>query len=240
MTAPTVNPSPVLADGVLVDLTLPTATAVATAAPAGPAPAAAPAVPAPAAAPGTPMPVPSPLLQAPEVVRASRARRVPLHLRAVALLGALALLVTTVAAVALAVATVTLHISFAPVLSPSMEPAFGPGDLIVTRALDTRDIAPGQVLVLPLPGAEGQRFVHRVTDVRFEDGQPLVRTKGDNNAAADTWELRVTSHEVPVVMTAVPDAGRLGLLIQGPAVRIALLVGVALLALVGVKRALLD
>jgi signal peptidase len=201
-----------------------------------PAPAPSPAVLAPAAA-----VAPSPLLPSAAVVAASQGqpRRRPLA-RVGTFLSGLVLAAATLAAMALAIATVVMGLGFSPVLSPSMEPVFAAGDVIVTRALDTSDIAVGQVLVLPVPGSAGERFVHRVTDVRYEQGQPLVRTKGDNNAAADPWELRVTSSQVPIVVTSVPEAGRLGLLVQAGGARLALLGLVTFLALVGIKRALLG
>jgi signal peptidase I len=155
-------------------------------------------------------------------------------------LGGVALALTALAALGVAVLVVLLKLAFAPVLSPSMEPVFGAGDLLVTRALDASAVQVGQVIVLPVPDAPGQRYVHRVVEVTQEDGKPVVRTQGDNNAAADPWALRIDSAQVPLVVGSAPDAGRLALLTQGTGLRIALILVVAGLALVGVKRALLD
>jgi signal peptidase I len=159
------------------------------------------------------------------------------------------LAVVALTAVAGAVVVVTMRLSFAPVLSASMEPAFGPGDLLLTRALDAAEIQVGDVLVLPVPtggtltgteGASGDRYVHRVVSVTRQNGLPVVKTKGDNNDAVDPWQLRIDSAKVPVVVADVPNVGRLSLITQGAGVRIALIVLVAGFALVGIKRALLD
>ncbi|MCW2603606.1 MAG: peptidase signal peptidase [Pseudonocardiales bacterium] len=132
------------------------------------------------------------------------------------------------------------HVGFSPVLSPSMTPTFGPGDLILTRAEPAAKIEVGQILVLPEPNAPGQRYVHRVMAVTVEDGQPVVQTKGDANSAPESFKLRVTSDTVPVVVGSVPHAGRLALLLHGGILR-ALVIGlIGCCLLVGVKRALLD
>ena len=165
------------------------------------------------------------------------------------ILSGLALATAAIAAVVGAILVVTLRLSFAPVLSPSMEPAFGPGDLLITRAMDAADIKVGQVLVLPVPangrlagteGASGDRYVHRVISVTTQAGLPVVKTKGDNNDAVDPWQLRIDSAHVPVVVGDVANVGRLSLITQGAGVRIALILVVAGFALVGIKRALLD
>ncbi len=165
-----------------------------------------------------------------------------------ALTGAV-LALSAIAAVVGAILVVTLRLSFAPVLSPSMEPAFGPGDLVVTRALDAQNIKVGDVLVLPIPangkltgteGASGDRYVHRVVAVTRQNGLPVVKTKGDNNGAVDPWQLRIDSTQVPQIVADVPNVGRLSLLTQGAGIRIVLILAVAGFALVGIKRALLD
>lgn len=184
--------------------------------------------------------------RAPRPARSGRSWRAHRVARAVS--GA-ALAIAAIAAVTGAILVVTLRLSFAPVLSPSMEPAFGPGDLLITRAMGAADIKVGQVLVLPVPtngrlagteGASGDRYVHRIVSVTYQNGLPVVKTKGDNNDAVDPWQLRIDSAQVPVVVNDVPNLGRLSLMTRGAGVRIALILTVAGFALVGIKRALLD
>jgi signal peptidase len=152
----------------------------------------------------------------------------------------LALAVAALASIALTAFIVVEHVGFSPVLSPSMEPTFAPGDLIVTKPIAAADIRVGEVVVLPVPGQHGERYVHRVVKVTYEHGFPVVRTKGDNNPAPEDFQLRITSKTVPVVVHTVPHAGRLALLFRAGAWRIAAIVLVGGLFLVGLKRALLD
>lgn len=170
------------------------------------------------------------------------------------ILSGTALALVALTAITAAVIVVAFRLAFAPVLSPSMEPTFGPGDLLITRALPANQIAVGDVIILPVPqggsltastgvgeGAQaGDRYVHRVIDVSYRDGKPVVKTQGDNNPAPDPWQLQIDSAQVPEVVTAVPNVGKLSLLTQAAWVRITLILLVAGFALVGIKRALLD
>ncbi|PRY39596.1 signal peptidase I [Umezawaea tangerina] len=150
------------------------------------------------------------------------------------------LAVLALAAVAGAVLVVGFRVGFAPVLSPSMSPAFDPGALLVTRPVDARSVEVGDVVVLPRPDAPGERYAHRVVEVDRAQVEPLVRTKGDNNTAADPQRLRLTSDTVPVVVGHVPWIGRVALLGQYAWLKAALVVFAGLCVLVGAKRALWD
>jgi signal peptidase len=152
----------------------------------------------------------------------------------------LALVVLMVGSAVLAVFIAVERVGFSPVLSPSMQPTFAPGDLIVTKPEPASAVRVGQVVVLPVPGERGQRYVHRIIAVTYEHGRPVVRTKGDANSAPENFRLRITSRSVPVVVHAVPKLGRLAVLLRGGLWR---LIGICLiggLLLVGIKRALLD
>ncbi|MCS7480337.1 signal peptidase I [Umezawaea endophytica] len=150
------------------------------------------------------------------------------------------LAVLALAAVAGAVLVVGFRVGFAPVLSPSMSPAFDPGALLVTRPIDARSVEVGDVVVLPRPDAPGERFAHRVVEVDLSRAEPLLRTKGDNNTAADPQQLRITSETVPVVLADVPWIGRVALLGQYAWLKVALIVFAGLCVLVAAKRALRD
>ncbi|MBK1784608.1 signal peptidase I [Prauserella cavernicola] len=159
--------------------------------------------------------------------------------RMLRVLGNVVLGVAAVGAVSLAGLVLVLKLGFAPVLSPSMEPAFAPGDLLVTRAVPATDLKVGDVVVLPRPDAPGERYAHRLISVDASGGQAVVRTKGDANAAADPLELRITSDTVPLVVTDVPVVGQVSLLGQYAWVRIALILLTGGCVLVAAKRALL-
>jgi signal peptidase I len=150
------------------------------------------------------------------------------------------LALAAVAAVAGAAVVVIERVGFAPVLSPSMRPAFAPGDLLITRAEPARDVRVGQVVALPVPDAPGQRYVHRIVSVTHKLGDPVVVTKGDNNPTKDPQALRITSNDVPLVVGHVPGAGRLALVTRGAPLRIAIFAFIAGCILVSVKRLLLD
>ncbi|MFD5826335.1 signal peptidase I [Lentzea sp. NPDC060358] len=146
------------------------------------------------------------------------------------------LAVLALTAIAGAVVVVLARIGFSPVLSPSMEPEFAPGDLLVTRAVPVSELRVGDVVVLPRPDVAGQRYAHRVIDLQTRSGEPVVRTKGDANESADPQALRITSPTVPVAVANVPVVGRIALLGRDTGVRIALIVVIGGLVLVGAKR----
>jgi signal peptidase len=120
----------------------------------------------------------------------------------------------TVASVTAMVTVMTQHLGFAPVLSPSMEPTFHPGDLVITKPEPATDIKVGQIVALPVPSSPGQRYVHRIISVKTKDGLPLVRTQGDANPAPEPFAMRIDSASVPRVVATVPYLGRLSILLQ--------------------------
>jgi signal peptidase len=140
--------------------------------------------------------------------------------------------------IALAVSVVALKIGFAPVLSPSMQPAFAPGELLLTREVPATDIKVGDVVVLPSPDTPGERYAHRVISMRTDKDQLVVRTKGDANQAAEPVELRITSEVVPKVTGSIPWVGEAVLAARLPPVRIAVIVLIGVALLVATKRAL--
>jgi len=117
------------------------------------------------------------------------------------------LVLGVIATVALALLVAIVHIHFMRVASPSMEPSLGVGDVVVVRQQAAMDLRPGQVVVLPVPDEGGAMYVHRITNVRLDDGQVFVTTKGDANPAPDPWELRIDSADVPLVVGQIPMPG---------------------------------
>jgi signal peptidase I len=94
------------------------------------------------------------------------------------------------------------------VLSDSMAPAMRTGDLLVVKALKG-PVLPGMVVSFE---SGGQRITHRVIGV---EGARL-RTKGDNNATADPWEV-ATSDVKGIPVLKIPCLGLLLLFIRRPA-----------------------
>jgi signal peptidase len=156
------------------------------------------------------------------------------------LLAGLALGALTIAAMTCAALVIVLHIGFAPVLSPSMEPDFAAGDLLLTHPTAATQVRVGQVVVLPRPDAPGQRYAHRIIAVDHSQGAPVVRTKGDANTSADPQPLKILSDTVPVVAGHIPGIGRVALLGQHSWIKIALIVLIGSCALIAAKRALMN
>lgn len=152
----------------------------------------------------------------------------------------LLLTVAALGSIALTIVIALGHIGFSPVLSPSMRPSFAPGDLVITKPEPAADVRVGQVVMLPVPGERGERYVHRVIEVGYQKGLPVVRTKGDANSVPENFRLTITSRTVPVVVHTVPHMGKLAILLRGGAWRIAAIIVVGALLMVGLKRALLD
>jgi len=76
------------------------------------------------------------------------------------------------------------------VLSDSMTPTFGSGDLVVVRSVPPSAVSQGDVIAFEHPRPEaGQsnRISHRVVAVNGSDGTYTYRTKGDANENVDPW-----------------------------------------------------
>jgi signal peptidase I len=152
----------------------------------------------------------------------------------------LLLIAAAAASVSAMVIVMTQHLGFAPVLSPSMEPTFHPGDLVITRPEPATDVKVGQVIALPVPDAPSQRYVHRVISVEMKEGRPLVRTKGDANPAPETFSLRIDSPTVPRVVTTVPYLGRLSVLLQHSTLRLTVMAVTVIAILIAAWRMLVG
>jgi signal peptidase I len=146
----------------------------------------------------------------------------------------------SLAALAGAVAVVVLGVGFSPVLSPSMSPTFDAGDLVITRAVPASEVEVGDVVVLPRPDADGERYVHRIVELRTTATGPVVVTKGDNNPAADPQRLRITSGEVPMVTGSLPGFGTLAIGGQQTWPKVVLIVLTGGCVLVAAKRLIMD
>ncbi len=72
------------------------------------------------------------------------------------------------------------------VISGSMEPVYEEGDILVVKRMDVDLIEKGDIIVFDSPHG-GIPIVHRVYAVKTEGGKRYFVTKGDNNAAPDTY-----------------------------------------------------
>ncbi|WP_135661985.1 signal peptidase I [Halorhabdus rudnickae] len=70
------------------------------------------------------------------------------------------------------------------VLSGSMSPTIGPGDVIVVGSVPAADVQVGDVITFRR-GGESSPTTHRVVDIVDRDGSVAFRTAGDNNENPD-------------------------------------------------------
>ena len=112
-------------------------------------------------------------------------------------------------AISLAIAaglSIYFQLSFLTITSRSMEPTISAGDMVLTRPIPAAEIRSRDIVVLPVPDAEGLRYSHRVISVKKDLNDVVVNTKGDANPKPDAWTLQITSKEVPKVLAVIPTA----------------------------------
>ena len=92
------------------------------------------------------------------------------------------------------------------VMSGSMRPALGVGDVVVTRPIAARDARVGDVITFSDPGRKRKLTTHRVTSIHIAGERVLVATKGDANDTPERWSVG-TSGRVGRVAYHVPLIG---------------------------------
>lgn len=110
------------------------------------------------------------------------------------------------------------------ILSGSMEPALGVGDLVVVKAVPAEEIQNGDIITYYPTGQAGATVTHRVVRTMLRDGQVVIETKGD--AADQSDPLFYGDAVIGVVIFHIPLLGGMLAWIQGHA-----LLSLALLAL---------
>ena len=118
------------------------------------------------------------------------------------------------------------------ILTGSMTPAYGVGDVVIDEHIEPLAARPGDVVTFTDPQRQGKTVTHRVERLTRDGANVRFVTKGDANNASETWTVpasgtigRVRMH-VPKVGWALQWAhsreGRL-LLIAFPAALLALI-----------------
>ena len=99
------------------------------------------------------------------------------------------------------------------VTGTSMEPTLEPGDLLIVKAVDIRELEIGDIIVFYKPGTR-ELIVHRVFKMKeAPDGTIIIMTKGDNVPEPDRW---VISQEelVGKVIYRMPGVGKIVLFLR--------------------------
>src|SRR6188508_865209 len=93
------------------------------------------------------------------------------------------------------------------VLSGSMKPYFGAGDLVIVTPEPVRDVRVGQVISIKIPTGDHHVQTHRVIQTVRGGPHPVIRTKGDANTARDDWTARLDGSTAWQVRLVVPKLG---------------------------------
>ena len=100
------------------------------------------------------------------------------------------------------------------VLSGSMEPAIGAGDVVVVNRISPLEARAGDVVTFADPQHDGRLVTHRVRSSRPRGSQVDFVTKGDANNAGERWRV-ASDGAISRVRYRVPEVGRLALFAHG-------------------------
>ena len=114
------------------------------------------------------------------------------------------------------------------VMSGSMEPALGVGDVIINSRVSPAEVRVGDIVTFSDPEGTDKLITHRVRQLRIAKGTAHVVTKGDNTNAVERWDIPANG-SLGRVEFRVPLLGFLVFWLHGPLARIGLIVVPALL-----------
>lgn len=98
---------------------------------------------------------------------------------------------------------------FDVVPTKSMEPAFQPGGMVVTRPAELRDVSIGDPILFREPSIEAEALIcHRVIDIKEIDKELFFQTKGDANEYPD-WDLVSRQNFVGKTIFYLPHVGNI-------------------------------
>jgi signal peptidase len=92
------------------------------------------------------------------------------------------------------------------VLTGSMEPALGVGDVVLSERRSPLDVRPGDVVTFRDPSRDGELVTHRVVSMRRAGAAVRFVTKGDANDVAERWSVPADGRIGRAVLR-VPKAG---------------------------------
>ena len=110
------------------------------------------------------------------------------------------------------------------VLSGSMRPLFGAGDIVVATPEPARDLRVGQVITYSIPVGDHHVETHRVIRILKQGDHPVIWTKGDANPIRDPWTARLSQPTIWHQRWVIPYAGYAVIWLREPVVRTMLVV----------------
>jgi signal peptidase len=170
----------------------------------------------PAGATAEPVETPAAPVAAP---RPSPLMRVLAPMRAFVLAG---LLGVVVAVVAVFLLSIPLGFRSLTVMSGSMVPTLGVGDVVMERQVAPLDLHVGDIVTFRDPTDQSTLITHRVRSLEVHDGVVDVVTKGDANNTVEKWTIPVSGH-LGLVVVHVPKLGYALVWASGRTGRIALI-----------------
>jgi signal peptidase len=119
--------------------------------------------------------------------------------------------------------------------SDSMRPAIRAGDLVITSAEPAAAVHRGDIVTFSDPGLQGRLVTHRVVSIQSTPRSFAFLTRGDANAAPESWSVRRDA-SIGKMVLRVPAIGRAMAWMGDRWVRTALLSIAALLLSTAVLR----
>jgi signal peptidase I len=105
------------------------------------------------------------------------------------------------------------------VLSGSMRPTFGTGDVIISRKEPMSSLRVGDIITYHIPIGDHHLETHRVVRLWRRGGRVTVETEGDANAHADPWRARLQGETVWREVMVIPKIGWAIVWLRDPIVR---------------------
>ncbi len=123
-----------------------------------------------------------------------------------------------------------------PILSGSMAPELPTGSLALATPVRLTELHVGEVIAYQAPVADHHLTAHRIVRILTHGAEPILQTKGDANAAADPWNLRLGAPTAWVVRGGVPLLGYAAIYARRALALILVLLTVTAIALAVLRR----
>jgi signal peptidase I len=100
------------------------------------------------------------------------------------------------------------------VLSGSMEPVLSPGDVLIERSVEPRQVKIGQIVTFHEPGSD-RMLTHRVRKIEARGSKLVFVTKGDADNGIQRWSID-PGGELGQPLGRIPAVGRVVMLAKTP------------------------